>query len=123
MTDQELLDYLLPSLPIWKERLGLQHWETHLKIVRREQIDGNVGQCIYQDRCLYATISVISPMDWTETQDQYDAESTMVHELIHLLVYQLSPDQSTHEYVIMEQAITRLERALVQAYIKKPSPP
>lgn len=82
-------------------------------------MDGNQGQCTYNGAVLFARIQLLSPVDWREFQDKYEAESTMVHELIHLLIWQLCPEKDTPEFTVLEQAITRLERALMQAYVKK----
>lgn len=121
MTEQKLLDYLLAQLPVWKERLGLQYWETDLHIERRDEMDGNQGQCTYNGVVLYADIRILSPIDWKEYHSRDTSEATLVHELIHLLFWQLCPEKDTPEFVILEQGITRLERALMAGWNKRKS--
>lgn len=122
MTEEKLYNYLLPRLQLWKERLGLQNWEIALRVVRGKEIEGNQGQCEYTPAILYATIKVLSPLDWIdEYHNKYALEGTMVHELIHLLFYSVCPEDKTSvEYYAIEQGITRIERALIGGYVKQP---
>lgn len=121
MTEQKLFDWLLPKLTQWQDRLGLQAWGVSLEIKRKEDIDGYQGRCTFQPCLMEATIYILSPLDWREEYDKEDMEATLVHELLHIVFYWYtpSPTDNTLEHQHLEQAITRIERALVEKYCKK----
>lgn len=92
----------------WQKILGLSHWRIEAKIVRGVEINNNCGQNDYSlaDETSLVRIKVLE--DYHGYFD-YDMESVLVHELLHLL---LDGVQEIRD-IYYEQALSRLSRTLV----------
>lgn len=118
-TTQEQLDAALAK---WQGILGLSDWKLIAKIVRAGEWSGNCqGDILIVGSRLEAGIRLLDPLDWkSECWFPQDHEMTLVHELCHLIFhpYVREVDDANEElakrlYTQEEQAIRRLERALV----------
>jgi hypothetical protein len=112
------LDALLAK---WQPRLGLMHWRVKIRWVKSGEMDdaGSHAEVQYNSKSLRSDILVQYPDDYAAQtgcfhHDDKNIESSVVHELLHLV---LSPvcewldDNATPD---MERAVVTLERALCE---------
>jgi hypothetical protein len=108
---------------IWQRRLRLQDWNLRVRLVRSYHSampDDSCGTVNIEWRQKEATIYVLDPGDIDPEQlkswPRQDAESILVHELVHLHFAGLRIAPGTAEHDLEEQAILALEEALITAY-------
>jgi hypothetical protein len=113
MTDEELQKLLIE----WKERLGLQSWRIKLLTNCRPEnmADPEADGCVdYQESSKTARIELIDPIFYGERVIPYDAEKTLVHELMHLKMSLYFEGDAMLERV-SHMILDDLARALVEA--------
>ena len=77
-------DRLESRLRYWQHVLGLDHWNIVAKIKRRIDMgDENQGECNWEFIGRSAIVSLLSPLDWINSDFEQDMEKTLVHELLH----------------------------------------
>lgn len=101
-------------LSFWKEVLGLQPWDIRATFERAGNLDGYHAKVTYKPEKELAILRVMDPIDWHDIPWPQDVEASIVHELLHILLWPLDymesgPLSETHT----EQIIERLTRALV----------
>jgi hypothetical protein len=102
------------SVRLWRRRLGLLDWTIRAEVVRAETQDRKnvLGNCEFSlpDRVAYITILDARDYDLSGCAPNYDAEETLVHEILHIVAGRI-PDNLETEVVIQRAA-----RALVKGY-------
>jgi hypothetical protein len=102
---------------LWVQRLKLNDWTIDAQLVDRveeppDEIMETAGACSWDPDRQYAWIQVI------QDPDPYEVESTLVHELVHIV--QRGHEAPT-EYkwdVNEERSVNKLTEALMQGYKK-----
>ena len=109
--NDEQLKYLCQT---WQNILGLSHWNIDVKIVPGAEINDNCGQNDYKIADEMSLIRLEAPEDY-HGYFPYDMEVVLVHELLHLVLDMASGIEMN--YLLYEQALTRIARAMV--YLKR----
>ncbi len=106
---------LAPLLQRWQRLLGLDGWQITARYARTYDVeDGRQAESAINPRTLCAAITIVEPMDWsTEWVGVVDVEQALVHELVHVATADWLAREDSAEDVAREQAIVRIERALV----------
>lgn len=96
---------------VWRRRLELLDWTVKADVVRGDK-SSPFGNCVSSlpDHTAYITILDVRDYDLGECAPNYDAEETLVHEMLHIAGARL-PDDVEHEVFIQQMA-----RSLVRAY-------
>lgn len=102
----------------WQEILGLAQWNCEVRVVRQREMTGdNQGELHVYDVHTRALIRLLDPLDWDggTMKMVQDMETTLVHELVHLRLHALIPnDKNEHRDMLEEQAVDSLATALVR---------
>lgn len=111
ISDQSTLE---KCIDFWKEVLGLQPWNIQAMFERAGNLNGYHANIKYKPEKEAAILRVMDPIDWYDYPWPQDVEASIVHELLHLLLWPLDymesgPLSETHT----EQIIERLTKALV----------
>jgi hypothetical protein len=111
MTIEELRDRCV----YWQKRLRLQDWDVRLSLVRQWEVPNDFGTC---DPCVskkIATLKILDRIDEGDPSDieAYDAEKTLVHELLHMHFAAFAATDDTPEETAQHQVIHALSHALV----------
>lgn len=116
LTAEELTDLLA----FWAPRLGLQAWQIELHITSSVDMprEGAQGAARTGNTLRRAIVHLLDPRDHRPGEHlHYDMETTLVHELLHLLTASWSKDSDFRNKVTedacMEQPIEQLSVALV----------
>ena len=118
MTLQELQDLSA----WWQNRLELQDWRIHVRFVRGRHLmqhDYCAADIEWVNEHKYAFISIRTEDDYrdqfpdTSAAIPYDAERSLVHELLHIHTRAWETKQDSPESIAEEQAINALARTLV----------
>jgi hypothetical protein len=98
----------------WKSILRLQDWSIDVRIVRSFEMDMTVGDVIRHPEQRHAIVRILDPRDIDPESPtwQRDVESTLVHELLHVVFYSVDHVDETAE-MIFEQGINSTADALV----------
>lgn len=108
---------LKASLDEWVQILHLEAWEIHTFIRRRRDIPDKQaeGYTSYSFERRMADILLLDPMDYDDASFAQDMEQTLVHELMHLVLEVLTPEnKESLEYVMLEQIVDSLATTLVK---------
>lgn len=98
----------------WQKRLELRDWVFDVRVVPRYEAD-SLGQCTVQYQRRDAEIGIADPKDWPGDSDAADPESTLVHELLHVVLHTMNhAEPGTVLYDTQEQSIIALERCLMK---------
>jgi hypothetical protein len=94
----------------WQRELLIEHWTVRLDFRRREVLDYREGRInIVAARC-EASIEILDQRDRCENPDfPYDNERVIVHELLHIVLDDITEDVAT---LREEQTIHNLSRTL-----------
>lgn len=98
----------------WAPRLGLGTWTIKIRFCRRSDLSGGeYADVQYQKTHEWAVIRVLDPGDWSEPDFPQDIEHSVIHELLHLA---LAPVLPNNEYGDLpeEQFVNRMARALLE---------
>lgn len=104
---QGLLDY-------WQNELRLRDWDITARFVRVHEVrdTGQRGGIRWEATFRKASVRLIIPDDYDPSAIvPYDAEQTLVRELLHLHTYRFSPDEIDEDE---ETALNVLASALVR---------
>lgn len=94
----------------WKRELFLSHWQTTIKFKRREVLEDREGRVYVTKTRLEASIEILDERDRCENPDfPYDTERTIVHELLHIAMDDLSEEVASDRE---EQIVHNLSRTL-----------
>jgi hypothetical protein len=100
----------------WKSVLGLENWNTSIKICRDDDMEGGAGHCHWVLPIQCADIKILDHVDWYKIIDHFpqDMEKTIVHELLHCRFAVIDKaEDGTLEELILHQNIDMLACALV----------
>lgn len=100
----------------WQKRLRLMDWEIHVLVVRDndDTMGSNLGCCNVTEQFKLSTIRLQDPIDYLNDRFPYDMEHTLVHEMLHILLWGCKiPLLPAPEAICEEQAINFLADALV----------
>lgn len=101
----------------WQKVLRLQDWDIKLSVVRQWEIPDSWGTCDPHLSKKIATIKILDKLDDGEPgcSEAYDAEKTLVHELLHVHFepFATKEDEGTPVEVAQHQVIHALSSALV----------
>ena len=117
-------DEIKQLIDFWVPRLGLQAWNIEFKVLPWVDMpmDGTQGTCSYSYPLRRATVSLLDPRDHRPGGDrhlQYDMETTLVHELLHVALAAWSHHSEFHDvksltYIdCVEHPVEQLSIALV----------
>lgn len=103
----------------WQERLYLQEWKIDYRYERRSESFLNVSESRYTPTVKKASLVFVDPVDYElasdyQSADERDMEVEIVHELLHLKLYRLRPEDNSREMDDFEQAVETMARILVQ---------
>lgn len=101
------------KLKYWKDILTLDQWDIVAKIVRANDMDLEESQGTINFRIcgLEAILKQMDPIDWHNTDFDYDMEASLIHELLHLLFAGFKHEGEDGD--LEEQVINIIARALV----------
>jgi hypothetical protein len=125
----DLQDTLREVLAEWAPRLGLQDYRIDLAVVPPAAFGDNqtLGDCDAFRMKRRATIRLLEPGHVGVEDDVDDAETTLVHELLHLVLpmvlFDIRPNVGDLRYQLYEQGIDRLARTLVAMSHAQSPPP
>lgn len=105
----------------WQERLSLRDWKVTVELVDADELTGGFGSTDWCANQHTAYMRIRRPEQFSlghsgMHRDSYDqrVESTIIHELIHLLFFASTPPMSdTVPYNLFELALNSLAGALV----------
>lgn len=102
----------------WQRRLLLQHWTITLRVLPFSEMDGTVGRTFHEFSHHTAEIQLADPATLpTDLLLGYtDLKSTLVHELLHLVVMPLASKlrKGAASEEALEQTIEHLRKALMK---------
>lgn len=86
------ISQLQSLLPYWLPILGLQSWEIQLDPMTKDHKDYEIGlhgENYYNGEQMQARILIVTPDDFksSECGEVYNAEATLIHELLHLVLW------------------------------------
>ena len=100
----------------WIDRLKLNDWVIELQEnCSPDDMNDCCGLTNWQEVNKSAIIKIIDPQYYGERIIPFDAEKTLVHELLHLKTCLISDTENELQERIMHQLIEDLARALVNA--------
>lgn len=105
---------------VWQRRLRLQDWKISLQLLPNpvmgngEAADGLVD---WDDEEVTATVTLREGLEETRL------ESTLVHELLHIRMNDLTPNEGETNDSGLERTINLLADCFLQAYPKRRRPP
>lgn len=100
----------------WQVRLGLTDWRIWLQDgvdADEMELDGCTGSCTIQEANKTAIVQLLNPEEYGERLFPYDAEKTIVHELLHIKFSLVDGVSDLHERVL-HQLIEEFARLLVR---------
>lgn len=103
----------------WQKILRLQDWKVNVAISRERDFsnkdsDAEIGVNVQHKT---AKIKIIDPVDRApESPNPQDMEKALVHELLHIHLWQLTEDNKGLLVDIEEQALNMITEALIQLY-------
>lgn len=117
---QEQLD---KKLKVWQRRMRLQDWTIRVSLSPKwDKGSGTTfGQCWPDRRNKQAEIKILRPEDYDPDDNivAYDAEQTLVHELIHVQFTGTEPANKAPEAELYETAVEQMATALVNIFRRK----
>ena len=115
MADLPNLDTLLAK---WQPRLGLMHWRVKIRWAKSGEMDdaGAHAEVQHSSRMLRADILIQYPDDYAAQagclhHDDQDIESSVVHELLHLVFSPICEWLGDNGNSDLERTVVMLERA------------
>ncbi len=108
------LEQLRECCEWYQKLLRLQDWGIRVLMVREREIGGNLGQIKVNDSWKSATLRVATHDDYDVDGYANDMEHTVVHELLHLVLWDCKVDGDTREGQYEERGINHLATALVE---------
>jgi hypothetical protein len=115
LEEQELIDLL----PKWQKITKTQDWNVRLEMADPVDLGDRQthGDIRIADRCKSALIRILDPDQFDDVGIvDYDAEKTLVHELVHLHFVPFQADEGTAEETAQEQAIDTWACTLVDEH-------
>lgn len=115
--------YLQDRLLFWKSLLGLTDWTIVLKTdcySSEMTLQNVVGETEWSESIRAACIRIMSEDEFGDRIVPYDAEKTLVHELLHLKFCLIGESGNDLQDRLLHQLIDDLARALVKAYRTMP---
>lgn len=107
---------------VWQRILRLQDWDVQLEIVRQHVLsDGRLGECALGNNVRKARIRIldsrdIDGQDMMDHDEAWDWELTLVHELLHVHMHDVTPDghkAGSPEQIANERAVDAISKSLV----------
>jgi hypothetical protein len=99
----------------WQSVLRLKDWDIKVGFsTRNEMVEGARGLCIPEIETKTAIIRVLEEKCYDDGPWPYDAEETLIHELLHLHFLPMKIQPDTAENTAQEQAINLISAALVE---------
>ena len=111
MTIEQLRD----RCAYWQKVLRLQDWDIQLSLVRQWDVPDAFGTCDANLIKKIARIKILDPVDDGDPHDyeEYDAEKTLVHELLHVHFEPFAKKDDSPEETAQHQVVHVLAYALV----------
>lgn len=113
--DQERCEGLMKE---WQVRLGLQDWELTIQpmCAPDEMPHGEAAGCTEWSEVLkVGKIYLLNPLYYGDRLRPFDAEKTIIHELLHLKLCLVANSENDIQERYMHQIIDDLARAFVDA--------
>ena len=103
------------ALKFWQKELRIQDWDITVEFVRSFNMGREAhGHCHYVRPLKEAHIRIIDPKDVDEALlIPFDAEQTLVHELLHISMFDDSENGSDKD-ILMEQFVNSMAKTLVK---------
>lgn len=102
----------------WQARLRLQDWDIHCELVRGFRLTDAVAEIETLDTKRTAWVRVMHPADYNPSfLLPHDPERSIVHELLHLVLRPLAPE---NESLAEEQVVHALSGTLVTLHRIRP---
>jgi hypothetical protein len=105
----------------WQDLLRLRHWKVPIRYASsREMVSDNGdiawGRCMVNENHFRAKMMILHPDDYEDDEGRESIETTVVHELLHILLHPLRrevkyPDPAGD--IAEEQAINVISELLV----------
>lgn len=114
------LDEMAQLLAYWRPRLGLSDWLIDLDVVNFDQQISNTvwGSTSVDLGYRWAGIRMTDPDLIPDSQAHpsipYDMERTLVHELLHVVLWAILDELPNGKQWMEEQVVNQLARALVE---------
>lgn len=115
--NQELLEKVCN---FWVDKLHLQEWKVSIGFKRYWELpEDSSGQNVYERLHRISDISILDPQDFNLNVTSYTAygvEEVIVHELVHIILYQwegMLPDEKYADWEF-ETAINKITRILLE---------
>ena len=103
---------------IWQARLRLQDWDIHCQLVRGFRLTEAVAEVESLETKRVAWVRVMNPLDFQpDSLLPQDVERSIVHELLHLVLSPLAPEEAT---LAEEQIVNALSATLVSLWRSRP---
>lgn len=101
------------ALRYWKRTLRIEDWDITARFRRAHQMQpGAVGDCQIDLQNKTARVSLVPFIDHDESYPiPYNAQRTLVHELLHVVMARVKPESNEE----LEVVINQLSRVLVGA--------
>lgn len=110
-------------LPVWQRRLRLQDWTIRATLSPRWSKGSGTtfGQCWADYKNKQAEIKILRPEDYDQELNivAYDAEQTLIHELIHVQYAEHEDTMTSKQGVKYEQAVEQMATALVNMFRRR----
>ena len=96
--------HLEKQLRSWQKRLSMEDWNLSVQVVRKAALDKDTwGNAEWDSDHKTGVINVLDPQDYNlkGTELKRDMECTIVHELVHIQVSPLDPNNpEAHEEIV-----------------------
>lgn len=88
-------------LPLWQEKLRIQDWRIDLRFASMD--DYGSCDCNVEDKT--ALVKILPGDDPKWCLDEYTPEKTLVHELLHVLLWELLGNSENEDKITKEEQV------------------
>jgi len=103
--------HLERQLRNWQKRLSMEDWNLSVQVVRKAALEKDTwGTAEWDADSRTGVISVLDPMDYNLKGGELkrDMECTIVHELVHIQVSSLAPDNPEAQEALVNKIMGAL---------------
>lgn len=111
-----ILEQLRDRCAYWQKVLRLQDWDIRLSLVRQWDVPSAFGTSQSHLDKKIAKVKILEVIDDGDPNDfeEYDQETTLVHELLHVHFAAFSVKDDEHAEIAQHQVIQALSYALIK---------